>query len=670
MRTILGFLFTVLSGLWVAALAQPDTLWTQRIQIGYSVVIYGAIELSDGGFALAGSSSRDGTTQDMFVAKLSANGQLVWERAYGYSDSTEQANSVVETIDGNLMLIGQCASSAQSPSRTLALMGVSSQGDSLWTRFYPAAQGQRKGLDGTALADGSVAIVGYKLGTDNNHSDLWLLKVTSTGDSIWTRLFGGTDTDTGSRILLRAGSGFLLAGQTKSTGQGDYDFWLVQTDADGNQTSSDTYGTANIDKCNALAIGNGNSFLGGRTQDAGGHADGYLVKRSAAGQALWARAYDTGMDEEQISGVASRPGGGAVCVGWAGPASTNVLPWVFRVNDEGTLEQSWVDSAFQQGQYYGIRPVSNGGYLVWGVVSAAGTAAGFAMKYAPTGEVRGTVTEQSSGHTVAGAHVSLTDRSLSAVTNARGLYSLELVPGTYDIMAWGPCVSRRTMPDVHVVLDSAAALDITVGSPEYECEQSSINLVVHNHEPLSTPLTISNRGTGEMEFSITAEPDLPPNTDWLSVEPDHGFVPAGDSVSVLVQVSADTTDDGVYDYYGYVVVRTSTCPDSADRIPVFVSVLDAPEGVNLQPRVFSLHPAYPNPFNPLTTISYSVPCESHVRLAVYDLTGREVKMLVNSPQQIGLHRVAFDGETLASGVYFVRMQSTKFTAMQKMILLK
>jgi hypothetical protein len=79
---------------------------------------------------------------------------------------------------------------------------------------------------------------------------------------------------------------------------------------------------------------------------------------------------------------------------------------------------------------------------------------------------------------------------------------------------------------------------------------------------------------------------------------------------------------------------------------------------------------FPNPFNPSTTLSYSLPKAGHVRLAVYDITGRHVKVLKDEFTSAGEHRADFDGSTMPSGIYFARIESGGFVQTAKMVLLK
>jgi hypothetical protein len=79
---------------------------------------------------------------------------------------------------------------------------------------------------------------------------------------------------------------------------------------------------------------------------------------------------------------------------------------------------------------------------------------------------------------------------------------------------------------------------------------------------------------------------------------------------------------------------------------------------------------YPNPFNPSTQINYFLPGEGQVSLIVYDVSGRQVKTLVNEFQLPGNHSIDFDGSSLASGVYIYRLSKSDMVEVRKMVLVK
>jgi len=93
------------------------------------------------------------------------------------------------------------------------------------------------------------------------------------------------------------------------------------------------------------------------------------------------------------------------------------------------------------------------------------------------------------------------------------------------------------------------------------------------------------------------------------------------------------------------------------------------------PDKFALHPAYPNPFNPVTTIEYDLPLESHVTLVIYDVTGREIATLVDGLEQAGRSSVSWNGkdnfgQPMSAGVYLYQIRTDGFVDTRKVMLLK
>ena len=96
----------------------------------------------------------------------------------------------------------------------------------------------------------------------------------------------------------------------------------------------------------------------------------------------------------------------------------------------------------------------------------------------------------------------------------------------------------------------------------------------------------------------------------------------------------------------------------------------APNDSEVIPLAYRLYNNYPNPFNPSTIISYTLPQSGLVQLKVFDMLGCEVANLVNKEQSIGNYEIEFNASNLSSGIYLYRLQSGSFTETKKFILLR
>ncbi|MCE1165684.1 MAG: T9SS type A sorting domain-containing protein [Bacteroidetes bacterium] len=91
---------------------------------------------------------------------------------------------------------------------------------------------------------------------------------------------------------------------------------------------------------------------------------------------------------------------------------------------------------------------------------------------------------------------------------------------------------------------------------------------------------------------------------------------------------------------------------------------------SLIPKKYELSQNYPNPFNPTTTINYAIPQNGVVQIKIFDITGREIKSLVNETKTAGYYSITFNASDLSSGVYFYRIQAKDFIQTKRMVLIK
>jgi hypothetical protein len=190
--------------------------------------------------------------------------------------------------------------------------------------------------------------------------------------------------------------------------------------------------------------------------------------------------------------------------------------------------------------------------------------------------------------------------------------------------------------------------------------------------PWSPPQTLFNAGrdTAFCHFIHRAVTPTLPICDGLSDA--NRLADGGGSYSPSF-ITRITTGDSVQRKSTFYFVMSTWNPyevvimkASVQGTPVSSAFLAVQAG----PFRFDLEQNYPNPFNPSTTIKFELPRTSQVSLAVFDVLGRQVSVLVNEKREAGVYEVKFDGSALSSGVYFYRLQAGSFVATKKLLLMK
>jgi hypothetical protein len=191
-------------------------------------------------------------------------------------------------------------------------------------------------------------------------------------------------------------------------------------------------------------------------------------------------------------------------------------------------------------------------------------------------------------------------------------------------------------------------------------------------ESLSLPVSISNTGDASLMGTITSIEPFFINTDSMEQVLNLNFyIPAGETMVVNVSFIPSAMQ-----LYTAELVISSDDPAT----PVSIVSLSGSGGTVanedlVNPLQTSLRGNYPNPFNPSTTIQFSLKETSPVYLEIYNITGQKVRSLVNGSLPAGTHNIEWNGKdnngrVVGSGVYFYKMGSGKYTNTKKMILMK
>lgn len=125
--------------------------------------------------------------------------------------------------------------------------------------------------------------------------------------------------------------------------------------------------------------------------------------------------------------------------------------------------------------------------------------------------------------------------------------------------------------------------------------------------------------------------------------------------------------------YGIVTIKAERVSNPSENYSVTFKGSTFPVSIKQLSEVvtgFELNQNYPNPFNPATKIGFAIPKADYVDLRVYDILGREVKVLLSQQLNIGEYEIEFDAKNLASGMYYYRLQSGDNVSVKKMTLVK
>jgi len=228
--------------------------------------------------------------------------------------------------------------------------------------------------------------------------------------------------------------------------------------------------------------------------------------------------------------------------------------------------------------------------------------------------------------------------------------------------------------------------DISDGDFSIDCSQGYLALV----RPLEADVRVLSWEAGTVDSTHTVikifclknfgsemitifQPLEPPSAEFSLVTNCPGLLDLAPGEMSVCQVALTFNPSANGIYYDTLLIQSNAVNQQSGYVRFPLSgeqITSATAQVDEIPREFALHPNRPNPFNPMTRISYDLPKASLVTLRVFDLLGREVRTLARGLQPAGSHTVLFDGSGLASGVYLCRFQAGEFSAIQKMMLLK
>jgi TolB-like protein len=266
---------------------------------------------SDGGYIVAGYTSSFGAGgYDAFLVKTDANGNLIWAKTYGGA-SDDGALSVQQTSDGGYIVTGGTGPFGNVDA---FLIKTDAFGNIQWAKTYGGTN-----IDAVSsfqqTSDGGYIVAGWTSSFGAGNFDIFLIRTDASGNIIWAKTYGETDDDWASSVQHTSDGGYIVAGVTLSFGAGG-DIFLIKTDANGNLQWAKTYGGTFQDGASSVQqTSDGGYIVAGYTVSFGaGESDIFLIKTDASGNIIWAKTYG-GTNTDEVYSVQQTSDGGYIVAG-------------------------------------------------------------------------------------------------------------------------------------------------------------------------------------------------------------------------------------------------------------------------------------------------------------------------------------------------------------------
>lgn len=304
--------------------AENELLWQKTIGGSSDERGSSIIQTQDGGYAILGFSfssdgdvTENGGLQDYWLVKLDANGNISWQKTFGYQ-GVDSGISVIQSNDQGYLISGILdvtasggeGNSSRSTNRHAGgdywVLKLNSSGDLEWSKYF-GGNFTDAPQDAIQTADNGFIIVGSSDSNDTDISnnigtyDYWVLRISALGDLVWEKSFGGSQIDEARAIIASNDGNYIITGDTRSNdndislNKGAADLWLIKINPNGELLWEKTIGGSNFDVARSIVKSQNNGFiLAGSSRsnnidvsENNGQNDAWILKVDDNGNLLW-----------------------------------------------------------------------------------------------------------------------------------------------------------------------------------------------------------------------------------------------------------------------------------------------------------------------------------------------------------------------------------------------
>ena len=240
----------------------PTIDWQKTIGDNNRTLLRNVQKTADGGYILAGYETNGISDIDYWIVKLNSNADIEWEKTYG-GTKTDEAQSIQQTTDGGYIVAGYSNSVNGNVTNNKGysdawILKLTANGDIEWQKTYGGSSNDylssiKQTTDNKYIAVGFTSSNDDNITNNQGNYDAWIIKIAADGNLEWTKTLGGSSSDYLKDIQQTTNGEYLIAGHTISNNgditnsHGNADWWVIKLQANGNLAWQKTYGGSDTD---------------------------------------------------------------------------------------------------------------------------------------------------------------------------------------------------------------------------------------------------------------------------------------------------------------------------------------------------------------------------------------------------------------------------------------
>jgi hypothetical protein len=337
-----------------------------------------AQQTSDKGYAIVGYTRSFGAGKDdVYLIKTDTQGSIQWSNAYGGKD-LDNGWAVLQTSDDGFIITGFTRSFGNG-GYDVYVVKTDATGKKQWDKAF-GGKGDDRSWDMDKTSDKGFIIIGETNSSGAGERDALLLKIDDKGDQLWEKTYGGPKDDRCFSVRQTPDNGIIFTGITYSFGAGDRDVYVVKTDSHGKVLWEKTFGgnKSDVGHCVRLTSDGGYIVTGYTASFSKALNDIYLIKLDSVGNVKWTKTFGGEDDFHTLYGEETKDNGFILSGGIVNTRTRNMSACLVKTDNKGShlwtrrfTEQVFKPITTARGYNGGL--TNDGGYILAGDVFVYGS---------------------------------------------------------------------------------------------------------------------------------------------------------------------------------------------------------------------------------------------------------------------------------------------------------